>query len=58
MNDTELKPCPFCGNKGLIEDVQEYDNQMTYWIECDKCEIVMERQTKCLAYQDWNTRTP
>jgi Lar family restriction alleviation protein len=49
-------PCPFCGNVNLVNDYQEYDNKITHWVECPKCEIVMERDTKQQTIDDWNKR--
>jgi len=53
---SELLACPFCGNHDLTEDYAEYDNSISYWIECPKCEIVVEGDTKREAYKKWNTR--
>jgi len=54
--EIQVKPCPFCGNKELIEDYSEYDNIITYWIECEKCEVIIEGNTKREAYDKWNRR--
>ncbi len=51
-----LLACPFCGNDDIREDYSEYDNNITYWVECEKCEIILERDTKRQAVEDWNTR--
>ena len=51
MNETELKPCPFCGGKAKIERAfltipeihsKSYDKnylQQNFTIECEKCGI-------------------
>ena len=54
----ELKSCPFCGNTNLEYSYNEYDcsNKITFYIECPKCEICLERDTKTQAIIAWNTR--
>ena len=32
MNDTKLKPCPFCGGEAELRYADNY-----YWVECKKC---------------------
>lgn len=56
---SELKPCPFCGceDKLIGPEYSEYENKVTFWIECERCEIIMERGAKSQVIKDWNTRT-
>jgi len=56
MESLEYLPCPFCGNTELDHDYSEYENTITYWVECPKCEICMERNTKEQTINDWNKR--
>lgn len=37
MNETELKPCPFCGGKASVKAINKKDVGFTIWCECDKC---------------------
>lgn len=52
MTETELKPCPFCGNKEIIDDEDD-------GITCPRCGTYIDR----LSIEDdvyladvWNTR--
>ena len=51
----ELKPCPFCGGKGvIIEDYPRTD----YFVECDKCKTTSDTyQSKEEAIAAWSHRT-
>lgn len=56
---TELKPCPFCGEKASLKI-----NFSNYYIECVSIGCLMLVQTKnihksrTVAIKAWNTRTP
>lgn len=61
MSDTELKPCPFCGGKVIIEDIGEGDEY--YMIACKNptCNgsfCFGERGTKKDFIRAYNTRKP
>lgn len=44
---TELKPCPFCGGKAMLSDVDDRDDPFVI-VLCEKCGI----QTPKLYYYD------
>jgi len=56
---TELKPCPFCGDKVTLEDNSNLTNHRTvYWVACHNCS---DLDTPCYftaseVIEDWNTR--
>ena len=43
---TELKPCPFCGEKPIVIDDE---NSLRFIVECETCGA-------CAAITAWNTR--
>jgi len=49
----DLAPCPFCGDSN-IQGPEHGDS--CWWVECNHCEICMERDSKRLLIKDWNTR--
>ena len=53
-----LKPCPFCGSKGIITRVPDsYDSHSPYYCKCSKCEVKTKRfVTDGWAMDSWNTR--
>ena len=60
---SELKPCPFCGNKEIkLRHVYEYPygNKLTlssgYVISCNRCNLDMNIADKGTAIKAWNTR--
>lgn len=58
---SELKPCPFCGNKELIRDTYyAYDGYQgetpEYRILCKKCMTVMKHEHKDRLTLNWNRR--
>ena len=49
---TELKPCPFCGNKAMI-----FNSSFGYFVSCNVCEV----ETPAFEYREtaieaWNRR--
>ena len=36
MNDNELKPCPFCGGKAILRNVDDAWDSSVY-VECQAC---------------------
>ena len=57
MLQSELKPCPFCGNEVVLQGHK--DNGWA--IECDLCRPIKCKyyfNTKKDAISFWNTRTP
>lgn len=62
VKDTELLPCPFCGNKGKIEHVS-YELKEAVFIQCLGCESrtksIFEDTDYCAvdeAIKLWNKR--
>lgn len=57
MSDVELKPCPFCGGTKLGTGGD--DEYRQYWVECERCEVVVESEHNVAdAIARWNRRTP
>lgn len=55
MNNTELKPCPFCGSTA-IRRWGEQDNIIP-WIQCENCMVSTGTyETKEEAIEAWNRR--
>lgn len=51
---SELKPCPFCGNK----DIEWQESHVGFSIECYKCEFHVGGDLTLTATEKlWNTRT-
>jgi restriction alleviation protein Lar len=48
----ELKACAFCGT----EPVGPAHGDSGWWIECERCEIVMDRDSKKELVKQWNNR--
>jgi len=61
-NETELMPCPFCGEDGTKDDdglpLAYYSRCMKYrYCECDNCgAMTRECDTRDDAIASWNTR--
>ena len=56
MEVTKLKLCPFCGKKPIGPEESDYDGFTEWWIECESCEIVMDRFSKSELIKAWNGR--
>ncbi len=56
--EAELKPCPFCGQSDRVvgPEYNECQNVASFWIECERCEVIVSRDTKTLTDRAWNTR--
>lgn len=54
----ELKPCPFCGNKAVLEDLGGYETCGRFFVRCTKCDIAQDNlwATKKTAIRRWNKR--
>jgi hypothetical protein len=48
----ELKPCPFCDTKPVGPEPADSG----WWIECERCEIIMDRDSRRDLIKAWNTR--
>lgn len=61
MNEYELKPCPFCGGKAMIQQHRvNGDDRFTYsWVFCVDC-LGQTRQylSSRVAVEAWNRRWP
>lgn len=58
IDQHDLKPCPFCGGKGILKDrfVQGANNK-AYWIVCGKCQArIQDRRSRKRAIEAWNNR--
>lgn len=52
MSDKELKPCPFCGGKAILEESKFGLNV----ISCESCEETMQALHVDNLIKAWNTR--
>ena len=53
----KLKPCPFCGGKGIWQEVGAQPH--IFCIRCEKCwakSIYVQEWSKQDAIEAWNTR--
>jgi len=48
----ELLPCPFCGGPATGPELAD----STWWIECERCEFTIERNSKVWTIDTWNKR--
>jgi Lar family restriction alleviation protein len=58
MTDTDLLPCPFCGQSDMLTiDFIAGDD---WCVECDRCHVTQHAvwPNKYSAIMKWNTRTP
>lgn len=64
--DEELKPCPFCGDAGVIFEDLRFRNHPTnlyhvWGVECSNPDCIMHQQQKFYPYEQaaraaWNRR--
>lgn len=60
----ELKPCPFCGGKAVIEVIEPHKHIICKmpvykggaFIECTECECAISGETETEATEKWNRR--
>ena len=50
---TDLKPCPFCGNKAEIDF---FESECTWYIGCTNCTCEIQDLSEEKAISAWNTR--
>ncbi len=56
LNNYDLKPCPFCGNKAVIKSRPDAYG-LRYYVMCGKCETKTYMFEKCeAAVELWNRR--
>jgi len=57
----EIKPCPFCGGKGILQDA-ETGVWGTVWVSCEQCGAegayveIFNGGTNDMAIDKWNMR--
>lgn len=64
--NSELKPCPFCGGKAYTKTIHSKTNKIFrklintyYYVKCLTCGCSTEvRDTRTEVKEKWNTRTP
>ncbi len=51
---TDLKSCPFCGGKAVVEECGTHE----YFVRCGRCSIAQDKlyAQKCDAKRAWNRR--
>ena len=58
----ELKPCPVCGGKGIVQAIDfypDYSDPPIWWVACETCGAhtdEFEGETEAEAVEAWNTR--
>jgi Lar family restriction alleviation protein len=53
----ELKPCPFCGEKAVLEDTVTGIKTVLYYVSCLNCPATMEfSSSKEESAKAWNQR--
>lgn len=62
MEETYLKPCPFCGSSDIRAEanIKAMLQKMPCCEEvfCDDCGATIAEETQALAVAAWNRRTP
>lgn len=59
---TQLKPCPFCGNRAYIYPVDEegcvcHDSEAEYWaVRCGTCTASIHEILRDMVVDAWNAR--
>lgn len=64
MNETELKPCPFCGKPATMYTIEPHKHMSIplpdygggTFIECTGCTCAMSAETEAEAVKSWNRR--
>ena len=58
MNDTKLKPCPFCGGEAKYLAHTFYKMSSTYGVRCDECGSESRQffENEEEAAEAWNRR--
>lgn len=63
MNETELRPCPFCGGKAELNDYMRNETEKQYTVECALqfryCSVIPKTwgyDTAEEAIEAWNHR--
>lgn len=57
INEANLKPCPFCGEKINIRVASSGTKLILYWVRCDKCFAVSGAgETEYEVVALWNAR--
>ena len=51
----KLKPCPFCGGSPIGPE-RSMCQPGYFYVECERCEIVMDGSSKHQAIDAWNRR--
>ncbi|MBQ8692024.1 MAG: Lar family restriction alleviation protein [Synergistaceae bacterium] len=56
--DTDMKPCPFCGSKGMVIGRMSNAVMMSYYAACSYCgcELHKEFLSQQMAISEWNRR--
>ena len=56
MENRELKPCPFCGNRADNITYLTRNKKQRYFVKCTKCNARMEYCNRTSAINAWNRR--
>ena len=57
-HDDRLKDCPFCGEKGWLQNIEFDDDTVWYNPSCSNCNVMWSEnyETKEEAIDKWNKR--
>ena len=61
MNETILKPCPFCGKSHMLRVMRHSGmlgskNVITHWVKCNECGGCMRQFSREAVIYAWNQR--